>query len=160
MREAIARHTGKLCITFADGLVLQVTSTTGCAAWHCTMPRPGRPIGGLGPHIGITSDGGAFDLKRSWSRLGLFRPNYCWRGQAAQGRCWQVLKRQLNHLTELQIDSTRITDSGLVCLRGLVKNQGPIPNRQDSKTFDVGIDLGSPVSLEYSQRAIQVQRQD
>ena len=56
--EAIAQYTGELRITFADGLVLQVASTTGYEAWHFTKPRPGRPIGGSGPHIGITGAAG------------------------------------------------------------------------------------------------------
>jgi hypothetical protein len=58
VREAIAQHTGELRITFADGLVLQITSTTGHEAWHFAKPRPGRPISSPGPHIGITGAAG------------------------------------------------------------------------------------------------------
>jgi hypothetical protein len=56
--EAIAQDTGELRITFADGLVLKVASTTGYEAWHFAKPRPGRPIGDSGPHIAITGAAG------------------------------------------------------------------------------------------------------
>jgi hypothetical protein len=56
--EAITQYNGELRISFADGLALEVTSTTGYEAWHFAKPRPGRPIGGPGPHIGITGAAG------------------------------------------------------------------------------------------------------
>jgi Family of unknown function (DUF6188) len=56
--EAIARQTGELRITFADGLVLEVASITGCEAWHFAKPRPGKLVGDPGPHVGVTGAAG------------------------------------------------------------------------------------------------------
>jgi hypothetical protein len=56
--EATARDTGELRITFADGLVLEVASTTGYEAWHFAKPPPGRPAGGSGPRFAITGAAG------------------------------------------------------------------------------------------------------
>jgi len=59
--DALAHEDGCLRIEFTYGLVLTVTPSTGCEAWHFQRPRPGRAVASdpnVDTHLSLYGDHG------------------------------------------------------------------------------------------------------